>query len=129
MDDEDSWEALGIVRQALEGCMPPNRILSTHETTTITAEAGALATAIRRLGSVMPREASNNGPIQSGDHRTTLDGPLRRPSFRTGRDRHLDYIVAGCSRGELLGPLPIFPSYRLRDFQRPSIRDVCRKPI
>lgn len=58
MDDEDCWDALRRWRNTsrLIGSCRPTR------PTTITAEAEALATAIRRLGSVVPREALKRRP-------------------------------------------------------------------
>jgi hypothetical protein len=60
--EEDCWDALGIVRQALEEYLPANWIQSADETMTITAEAEALARAIRQVGSVVPREGLKQRP-------------------------------------------------------------------
>jgi hypothetical protein len=51
---EECWDALRIVRQALEETLPSNWILSADATRTMSAEAEALATAIRWLAWVMP---------------------------------------------------------------------------
>jgi hypothetical protein len=62
MANEACWNALGVVRHALEETLPSDWILSAGETTTIAAEAEELATAIRRLASVVPPGALTHRP-------------------------------------------------------------------
>jgi hypothetical protein len=59
---EECWDALRIVRQALEETLPSNWILSADATTTMWAGAEALATAIRRLAWVVPPGALAHDP-------------------------------------------------------------------
>jgi hypothetical protein len=59
---EECWDALGIVRHALEETLPSNWIVSADATTTMSVEAKALATAIRRLAWVVPPGALTHDP-------------------------------------------------------------------